>query len=152
MEDKIEVTDIALEHLMDPKNYGNICCADAVGMGYDPKTAEFVTIYLKLKQNLIEDIKFNTNGCGDTVVAGSLFTEMIKGASLDYAIKAHKKLYDQIKSLPAKQQACSLVVLKAFEAALLHKEKKEKGKEVEEFERLELDVSCEGINLEKDIK
>jgi len=148
MEKKIEVSDIALEHLMNPKNYGNICCADAVGMGYDPKTAEFVTIYLKFKDDLIEDIKFNTNGCGDTVVAGSLFTEMIKGASLDYAIKAHKKLYNQIKDLPHKQQACSLVVLKAFEAALIHKEKKEKGEEVNEFERLELDISCEGINLE----
>jgi len=147
MEEKIEVSDIALEHLMNPKNYGNICCADAIGMGYDPKTAEFVTIYLKLKDNLIEDIKFNTNGCGDTVVAGSLFTEMIKGASLDYAIKAHRKLYNQIKNLPLKQQACSLVVLRAFEASLIYKEKKEKGESVDEFEKLELDISCEGINL-----
>jgi len=148
MEEKIEINDIILQHLMDPKNYGSINLADAVGMGYDPKTAEFVTIYLKFNDDLIEDIKFNTNGCSDTVVAGSLFSEMIKGASLDYAKNAYKKLYNQIKDLPSRQQACSLIVLKAFEAALIHKQKKEKGQEVKEFERLELNISCEGINLE----
>ena len=143
------INDIAIEHLMNPKNYGNICCADGIGMGVDKQTGEFATIYLKLEQNIIQNIKFNTNGCADTVVAGSLFTEMVKGADLDYAISASDKLKKQLKNVPPKQQACSLLILKAFEAALLHKQKKESNQEVEEFEKLLLDYSCEGINQNK---
>ena len=139
----IEVSEIAIEHLMNPKNYGNICCADGIGMGFDKKTGEFAIIYMQLEDDIIKDIKFNTNGCADTVVAGSLFTEIVKGANLEYAIKASQKLKQQLKQAPPKQQACSLLVLKGFEAALIHKDKKDKGIKVDEFEKLELEYSCE---------
>lgn len=63
------------------------------GMGVDTNTGEFALIYLQLdNEEVISDIKFGCNACQDTVIAGSLFTEMIKGMSLPYAKDAARRL------------------------------------------------------------
>ncbi|HFU74848.1 MAG TPA: iron-sulfur cluster assembly scaffold protein [Arcobacter sp.] len=77
------VTNEILEHMMDPKNYGKMENPTCVGMGVDTKTGEFVLIYLDLENDIIKDVKHMCNACQDTVIAGSLFTEMIKGESID---------------------------------------------------------------------
>lgn len=135
-----------LEHMMNPKNYGEIKDADGVGMGIDPATNEFAIIYIKIdEQDNIEDIKFGCQACQDTVVAGSLFTEMVKGASLDYGIDASKRLALKIKDAPPKQQACSGMVISGFEAAVLHKKSRENGG-TEDMVKLDLNISCEGVD------
>ena len=135
-----------LEHMMNPKNYGEIKDASGVGMGIDPATNEFAIIYLKIdKQNNIKDVKFGCQACQDTVIAGSLFTEMVKGATLTYGIEASKRLALKIKDAPPKQQACSSMIIKGFEAAVLHKQSKENGG-TEDMVKLELNLSCEGID------
>jgi len=133
-----------LEHMMNPKNYGEIKDASAIGCGLDPSTGEFAIIYLDIKDENINDIKFGCKACQDTVVAGSLFTEMIKGESLQYGIDAAKRLSEKIKNAPPKQQACSGMIIKGFEAAILHKKSKENGADVD-MATLELDISCEGM-------
>ncbi|MCF6172382.1 MAG: iron-sulfur cluster assembly scaffold protein [Campylobacteraceae bacterium] len=145
-----DITNEVLEHMMSPKNYGKIDGASGVGMGIDPANGEFALMYLDIDENQnIKDIKFSCNACQDTVIAGSMFTEMVKGESLDYGIKSASLMSEKIKSAPPKQQACSGMVIKAFDAAALHVQDKKSGSN-EEMKKLELDISCEGVdNKEK---
>jgi nitrogen fixation NifU-like protein len=141
-----------LEHMMNPKNYGSIEDASAVGVGLDPATGEYAVIYLDLdSENNINDIKFGCQACQDTVIAGSLFTQMVKGATLDYGIEASKRLALKIQDAPLKQQACSGMVIKGFEAAVLHKQSKEKGEDVD-MVTLELGTSCEGVENKENLE
>ena len=134
-----------LEHMMNPQNYGVIEDASCVGMGLDPDTGEFAIMYLDIdKDENINDIKYGCKACQDTVVAGSLFTQMVKGATLEYAIDAAKRLEIKIKDAPPKQQACSGMVIKSFQAAILHKKSKAQGG-TEDMATLDLVVSCEGV-------
>lgn len=137
-----QVTSEILDHMMDPKNYGKIENPTAVGIANDPKTGEYTLMYLLIEDDNLKDIKFACNACQDTVVAGSLFTEMMKGDTLSYAKEAALRLSIKIKDAPPKQQACSGMVLRAFEAALLHLEAKNNGEEIDMCS-LEMDESCE---------
>ncbi len=139
------VTAEILEHMMAPKNYGQMENPTCTGMGVDTKTGEFALIYLQLSnEDMISDIKYGCNACQDTVIAGSLFTEMIKGMDLIYASEAAKRLEIKLADAPEKQRACSMMVIKAFEASLLHKINKEAGG-TEDMCSLELKESCEGM-------
>lgn len=132
----------ALEHLMYPKNYGKLDEADGVGVALDEKTKEYVIFYTKLDGKLIEDVKFATNGCQDTVVIGSMFTEMIKGNDTDYAQTAVEKMHEKLGQLSAQQQVCADIVFTAFVASLKNKENKDKGAD-EELHVLKMKESCE---------
>ncbi|MBA1433161.1 MAG: iron-sulfur cluster assembly scaffold protein [Epsilonproteobacteria bacterium] len=132
----------ALEHLMYPKNYGKIEDADGVGVALDEKTGEYVIFYTKLEDELVKDVKFATNGCQDTVVIGSMFTEMIKGNDTDYAQKAVEKIHEKLGKLSAQQQVCADIVFTAFIASLKNKANKDKGAD-EELHVLKMKESCE---------
>ncbi len=141
-----DVTAEILEHMMAPKNYGQMDNPTCTGMGVDTKTGEFALIYLQLaNEDVIADIKYGCNACQDTVIAGSLFTEMIKGMNLTYAKDATRRLEYKLEEAPAKQRACSMMVIKAFEASLLHKASKEAGGS-EDMCSIELNESCEGMD------
>ncbi len=144
-----DVTSEILEHMMSPKNYGQMENPTCTGMGVDTKTGEFALIYLQLdKDNVIADIKYGCNACQDTVIAGSLFTEMIKGMNLTYAKDAARRLEFKLEEAPERQRVCSMMVIKAFDASLLHKASKDAGGS-EDMCSIELNESCEGMdNLE----
>lgn len=146
-----DVTAEILEHMMAPKNYGQMENPTCTGMGVDTKTGEFALIYLQLgDEDIISDIKYGCNACQDTVIAGSLFTEMIKGMNLTYAKDAARRLEFKLEEAPARQRACSMMVIKAFEASLLHKVSIEDGGS-EDMCSIEVNESCEGMeNLEVD--
>ena len=145
-EDEIrDITNEVLDHMMSPRNYGKIDGASGVGMGIDPETNEFALIYLDIdEEKNIKDIKFSCNACQDTVIAGSMFTEMVKGESLEYGKESASLMSEKIKSAPPKQQACSGMVIKAFDAAIKHIEELKNGSK-EEMAKLELEISCEGV-------
>ena len=132
----------ALEHLMYPKNYGKIDGADGVGVALDEKTQEYVIFYTNLDGKILTDVKFATNGCQDTVVIGSMFTQMIKGNDTDYAQTAVQKMHDKLGQLSAQQQVCADIVFTAFVASLKNKENKDKGAD-EELHVLKMKESCE---------
>ncbi len=132
----------ALEHLMYPKNYGKLDDADGVGVALDEKTKEYVIFYTNLDGDIIKDVKFATNGCQDTVVIGSMFTEMILGNDTDYAQKAVQKMHDKLGKLSAQQQVCADIVFTAFVASLKNRENKEQGED-EELHVLKMKESCE---------
>ena len=113
-----ELNQEVIEHLMHPKNYGQIEPANGIGMGYDAKTQEFVVFYIFVNDSQLENVSYATNGCQDTVVLGSMFTEMIKSDTLEHANRACELMREQITTAPAKQQACADMVLSAYEAAL----------------------------------
>lgn len=131
-----------IEHLMHPRNYGPLENPTGVGVGHSEQSGEFVIFYISAKGNLLENVGYATNGCHDTVVLGSMFTEMIKGESLDYAHTAAQKLREKVALGPLKQQACAQMVLTAFEAAQTHQEQKENGSN-EELYAIEIGMECE---------
>jgi len=144
--DIAKVSAEVLEHMMNPKNYGKMENPDGVGMGVDKKTGEFAMIYIKVNDGVIDNITFGCNACQDTVVAGSLFTEMVKGDTLENAITALKLMTEKILTAPKRQQACSNMVLTAFRAAIIHRDNKANGID-DEMHTIDMKESCEGINL-----
>jgi len=131
-----------LEHLMNPKNYGKLDDADGVGVALDEKTKEYVIFYTKLDGDIIENVKFATNGCQDTVVIGSMFTQMILGNDTNYANTAVQKMHDKLGKLSAQQQVCADIVFTAFLASLKNYENKQNGED-EELHVLKMKESCQ---------
>ena len=131
-----------IEHLMHPKNYGPLDNPTGVGVGHSEHTGEFVIFYLRSHTNRLEAVTYATNGCQDTVVFGSMFTEMIQGETFEYAQEAAQKLYQKVMEGSPKQQACATMVLKSFEAAKIHEERQEQGFE-EELHTIEIGMDCE---------
>ncbi|MDD2837388.1 MAG: iron-sulfur cluster assembly scaffold protein [Sulfuricurvum sp.] len=131
-----------IEHLMHPRNYGPLENPTGIGVGHSEKSGEFVIFYLLTEDKIIRSVGYATNGCHDTVVLGSMFTEMIKGESLEYADKAAEKLQAKVALGPIKQQACAQMVLTAFKAAQIHETNRLKGSK-EELHAIEIDMECE---------
>ena len=132
-----------LEHLMYPHNYGKLDDANAVGVAIDEQSGEYVILYLKLKAKEITDLRFATNGCQDTVVVGSMFTDMIKNQNADYAQKAVEKIYEKLgDTMTNKQQVCADMVFTSLVAALKNYENLQNGK-TEEAHILKMKESCE---------
>jgi len=137
-----------LKHLMDPKNYGKLDNASGVGVALDEKTQEYVIFYTLLDGETIKDVRFATNGCQDTVVVGSMFTEMIKTNTIDYAKGAVDKIHEKLGVMSEQQQICADLVFTAFIASLKNFENIQKGSD-EELHLLKMKDSCEATNMEQ---
>ena len=135
-----------LEHLMDPKNYGKLDEPSCIGVAMDEKTKEYVIFYTLLEDKIIKDVRYATNGCQDTVVIGSMFTEMIKDNDLEYANKAVEKITAKLGNLSAQQQICADIVFSAFMASLQNFENLKNGAE-EELHLFKMKESCEAENM-----
>ena len=136
----------ALEHLMDPKNYGKLENPNCIGVALDEKTKEYVIFYTELDGEIVKDVSYATNGCQDTVVIGSMFSEMIKGNNLDYANGAIAKMHEKLGTMTAQQQVCAEIVFTAFIASLKNFENLQNGQE-EELHMLKMKESCEAENM-----
>ena len=137
-----ELSQEIIEHLMHPKNYGKLDDATGVGVGHDDVSGEYVIFYVHIDGQLIHKVSFATNGCQDTVVLGSMFTDMIKNQTIDNAIKISKKMREKISHQSATQQVCADMVLTSFVAALTHHEMKLDGS-TEEMHAIHVEQSCE---------
>ena len=80
-----------MDHFMNPRNVGKIDDADGVGEVGNAKCGDIMKIYIKVDNNIITDVKFNTFGCGSAIASSSMATEMIKGKSLDDALELTNK-------------------------------------------------------------
>jgi len=127
---------------MHPHNYGPLENPTGVGVGHSEESGEFVIFYIQSEGDILHSVSYATNGCHDTVVLGSMFTEMIKGQSYEYARSAALKLRDKVALGPIKQQACAQMVLTAFEAAGINEAHRSEGKE-EELHAIEIGMECE---------
>lgn len=131
-----------LKHIMYPQNYGKLKDPDGTGVAMDEKTGEFVIFTLKLAKDGIEDLNFATNGCQDTVVVGSMFTEMVKGESVEYAKGAIAKIEQKLGVLSPQQKICADMVFNGFIAALINVANLAQG-EKEEMHVIKSEESCE---------
>jgi nitrogen fixation NifU-like protein len=137
----MELNEEIIEHMMHPKNYGKLENPSGVGIGYDGTSGEYVILYLVTDGDDIVKIAYATNGCQDTVILGSVFTEMVKGTTIDEARKITSEMEAKIANAPQKQQACAELVLSAFIAALINRENRIEGSD-QELHKIEIDRTC----------
>ena len=84
-------SDKVMDHFKNPRNVGEIPDADGVGEVGNAKCGDIMKMYLKIKDNIIEDVKFETFGCGSAIASSSMATEMIKGKTIDEALAVTNK-------------------------------------------------------------
>ena len=130
-----------LKHIMYPQNYGKLENPDGTGVAMDDKTGEFVIFTIKLAKDGIADINYATNGCQDTVVVGSMFTEMVKGESVEYAKGAIAKIEEKLGVLSPQQKICADMVFNGFVASLINVSNLAQG-EKEEMHVIKSEESC----------
>ncbi len=108
-----------IDHFRNPRNVGEIPDADAVGTAGNPVCGDLMTIFLKIKEGRIEDIKFMTFGCGAAIASSSMATELVKGKTLEEAAKLSKQaIADSLDGLPPIKMHCSVLATEAIEEAL----------------------------------
>ncbi len=110
-----------MEHFVNPRNVGVIENADGVGEVGNVKCGDIMKIYLKISADeVIEDIKFKTFGCGSAVASSSMATEIIKGKTIKEALKVtNKQVLDALGGLPPVKVHCSVLAEQALKAAIL---------------------------------
>ena len=112
-------TDKVMEHLRNPTNMGEIPNADGVGTVGNPVCGDLMTMYIKVKDNRIEDVKFKTYGCGAAIATSSMTTELAKGKTLDEAMKITRaSVADSLGGLPKVKMHCSNLAADALHAAI----------------------------------
>ncbi len=108
-----------MDHFMHPRNVGVIEDADGVGEVGNAKCGDIMKIYLKIENNVIADVKFNTFGCGSAIASSSMATEMIKGQPLDRALElTNKAVVEALDGLPPHKIHCSVLAEEAVKAAI----------------------------------
>ena len=141
------LNDETIEHIQEPKNYGKLENANGVGVAMDEKTKEYVIFYTLLDGEIVKAAKYATNGCQDTVVIGSMFTDMITDNNLEYANGAIKRMNEKLGEMSEQQQICADLVFSAFEASLKNYENVQNGAD-EELHLFKMKESCEAANME----
>ncbi len=118
-----------IEHMMNPRNYGVLKDANSEGIGKNPHNGEKVIIFLKVKDDTIEDISFQAIGCMTTVLAGSLITTEAKGSSLDRAEELVSATLGMLDRIPPEEAACSEMVALALQASIDTYKERQKDKD-----------------------
>ena len=108
-----------MDHFMHPRNVGTIDGADGVGEVGNAKCGDIMKIYLKIENDIIEDVKFETFGCGSAIASSSMATEMIKCKSIHEALElTNKAVAEALDGLPAHKMHCSVLAEEAIKNAL----------------------------------
>ena len=108
-----------MDHFRNPRNVGVIENADGVGEVGNAKCGDIMKIYLKIENDIIEDVKFETFGCGSAIASSSMATEMIKGKSIDDAMSlTNQAVTEALDGLPAVKIHCSVLAEEAIKMAL----------------------------------
>ena len=108
-----------MDHFMHPRNVGIIENADGVGEVGNAKCGDIMKIYLKIENDIIVDVKFETFGCGSAIASSSMATEMIKGRSIQDALElTNKAVAEALDGLPAHKLHCSVLAEEAIKNAL----------------------------------
>ena len=121
-----------MQHFKKPQNMGEIPDADGVGSVGNPTCGDLMTMYIKVKDNRIEDVKFKTYGCGAAIATSSMTTELAKGKTIDEAMNISRaSVAESLGGLPPVKMHCSNLAADALHAAIEDYQKKQKSKGVE---------------------
>jgi nitrogen fixation NifU-like protein len=152
-----------MEHFRNPRNVGVIEDADGIGEVGNPVCGDMMTFYIKVTDERLEDVKFQTFGCGAAIAVSSILSEMAKGKTLDEAMKiSNRDVANELEGLPKNKLHCSNLGADALHLAIesYHSGKREKKENVE-HEHLDLDkmechcpycgkdFDCEELHVEK---
>ena len=112
-------TETVMDHFTHPRNVGEIPDADGVGEVGNAKCGDIMKMYLKIKDDRIEDAKFETFGCGSAIASSSMATELIKGKTIEEALAVtNKQVVDALGGLPAYKLHCSVLAEESIKAAV----------------------------------
>ena len=108
-----------MDHFSNPRNVGEIENPDGLGEAGNPKCGDIMKIYLKVKDNVIEDVKFKTFGCASAIASSSMATEMIKGKTVDEAWQlTNTAVAEALDGLPPVKMHCSVLAEEAIHKAI----------------------------------
>ncbi|MBQ2643198.1 MAG: Fe-S cluster assembly scaffold protein NifU [Eubacterium sp.] len=108
-----------MDHFLNPRNVGVIEDADGIGEVGNAKCGDIMKIYLKIDNGIVEDVKFETFGCGSAIASSSMATELIKGKPLDEVKElTNKAVTEALDGLPAHKLHCSVLAEEAIQNAL----------------------------------
>ena len=108
-----------MDHFRHPRNVGSIENADGVGEVGNAKCGDIMKMYLKIDDEVISDVKFETFGCGSAIASSSMATEMIKGKPISEALQlSNKAVAEALDGLPVHKLHCSVLAEEAIKAAV----------------------------------
>ncbi|MDD4157297.1 MAG: iron-sulfur cluster assembly scaffold protein [Candidatus Cloacimonetes bacterium] len=112
-------TDTVIEHFRSPRNIGRMEDADGEGLCGDPGCGDFLTIYIKVLNEVIQDISFLVFGCAAAIATSSMATELAKGKTIESAMKiTEDDIIDALGGLPENKKHCSNLGVKALRSAI----------------------------------
>ncbi len=117
----LRYTDIVLEHFRNPRNVGVIEDPDGYAIEGSPACGDQIVVYIKVDPNtkVITDIKFQSFGCASNIATGSMMTEMVKGKTIEEALKlTWKDVADALGGLPPVKLHCSVLAIDGLKAAI----------------------------------
>ncbi|GAB6275184.1 MAG: Fe-S cluster assembly scaffold protein NifU [Peptococcaceae bacterium] len=122
-------SEIVMEHFKNPRNVGEIENPDGVGQVGNPVCGDIMELYLRVKDGIITEAKFKTFGCGAAIATSSMVTEMVKGKSVEEALKiSNRAVAEALGGLPPVKMHCSVLAEEALKSALEDYLSKSKGK------------------------
>ena len=129
-------SDKVMDHFANPRNVGEIPDADGVGEVGNAKCGDIMKMFLKIENGSIKDVKFKTFGCGAAIATSSRATEMVKGKTIEEALKVTNKMVaESLGGLPEVKMHCSVLAEEALHAAIQdYKDKLERGENPDEPE------------------
>ena len=125
----MEYTEQVMDHFRNPRNMGEMEDASGVGTVGNAKCGDIMRFYIKVENDVIVDVKFKTFGCGAAIATSSKATELIKGKTIDEALKVtNKAVMEALGGLPPVKVHCSVLAEEALQAAIQdYKDRMEKG-------------------------
>lgn len=115
----MQYSEKVLDHFSNPRNVGELPDANGVGEVGNAVCGDIMKMYLKIENNVIKDVKFKTFGCGAAIATSSMATELIKGATVDEALKlSNKAVIAALDGLPPAKIHCSVLAEQAVRSAL----------------------------------
>ncbi len=119
-------SDKVMDHFLQPRNLGVIEDADGIGEVGNAKCGDIMKMYLKINDDIITDVKFETFGCASAIASSSMATELIKGQRVEDAMQlTNKAVAEALDGLPAYKMHCSVLAEEAIQAALEDYKKKQ---------------------------
>ena len=121
-------SDKVMEHFSNPRNIGEIENADGVGEVGNPVCGDMMTFYIKVKDNRIDDVKFQTFGCGAAIAVSSMVSELAKGKTIEEASQiTNQMVADALEGLPKQKMHCSNLGADALHKAIENYQMKKQG-------------------------
>jgi nitrogen fixation protein NifU and related proteins len=112
-------SDKVMDHFLNPRNVGEIPDASGIGSVGNPICGDVMKMFIKVENGVIIDARFKTYGCGAAIATSSMVTEMVKGKSVDDALKiSNKAVADALGGLPAVKLHCSVLAEEALKSAI----------------------------------